>query len=198
MIDPITNYILEQDDHYLIEQEIFDENTMLLDEGVLTVMNKFFVLFGFGRPADPRVKAISKAYFRCKSSCWKAYPDEVETTSTTQRRSSGERGQTDGQIDKEKQETIETVKRNPERGKCLIMCLYDNLKETIDVIKKDRRTICDKNINKDLCEKWIDRYLPQLEADLKSLENAVRLMKGGKEGDQQKIKVVVNTLKKVL
>lgn len=185
MIDPIT------------EQILFEEK-LFINEGVLSTFNKVFVLLGFGTPADPRVKAIYKAAEKCKYSCWKAYPDKTSTTTKQKSRTDSNGKQSDEEVRRDREETIQSVENNPDRGKCLIMCTYDKLKELISVIKKNQKTICNRNMNKDLCEKWVDKYLPELEADLKSLENAVRLMKGAKEGDQQKIKVVVNTLKKIL
>lgn len=184
MIDPITEYILEQE-------------SMFVNEGLLTTLNKVFVLFGFGAPADPRVTSIFRASSKCKTACYRAYRDTVSTRTKT--RTDTKPGKmTDEQIRKEREETIQTVQQNPERGKCLIMCHYDKLKQLINAIEKNKKNICNKNMNVDLCNKWVARYLPDMKSDLKALENAVRLMKGAKEGDNQKIKVVVNTLKKVL
>lgn len=179
MIDPITEYMLYGD-------------KQIISEGVLSVLNKAFVLLGFGSPADPRIKAIIKGHNLCQDACYKAYPDDIERTKTR-----SNKGQTDREVEEQKRETIETIKRNPDRGKCLVICHADKLKETIVVIKKNRKTICNKNMNRDLCEKWVDKYLPEMEANLKALENAIRMMKGAR-GDNSKVKVIVNTLKKIL
>lgn len=167
----------------------------VINEGMLHVLNKLFVILGFGSPADPKFKAVLKSSYRCSSACYRAYPDERSTTRTGSAEQRGKREQSDEDIRKEKDEIIETIKENPERGKCLVMCHYDKLKGMIDVINKNRKNICSKNINVDLCEKWIDRNLPELEADLKALGNAVNMMKGKQGGN---VNVVVNTLKKIL
>jgi hypothetical protein len=54
-----------------------------------------------------------------------------------------------------------------------------------------------KNINRDLCEKWVNRYLPEMEADLKSLKELLKSMgkAGGKGGN---VNITVNQLKKIL
>ncbi len=167
-----------------------------LNEGVLSVLNHIFLFIGFGSPADARFKAIIKSYTNCLGSCSKAYPDEVEVKTTQ-----GKKGRTDEDVRKEREETIETVKKNPELGKCLIMCYYGELQEIISLLKKNRKTICNKNINKDLCEKWLNKHIPYIEAELKALKNAVDLMKrqsGGSGGRSSNTQVIVNTLKKIL
>jgi len=184
MIDPITQIILEKND-------------IMINEGLLTTLNKVFVWMGFGKPAHPKVKAVFTAASRCSNACWTAYPDERQT-STKRREDTKEKS--DQEIRKEREETIETIKENPERGKCLIMCYHDKLENLVKVIKQNRKDVCSRNMNRDLCEKWVDMYLPQMEADLKALKKAVSMMKGVKKGDtnQQKIKVVVNALQKIL
>lgn len=184
MIDPITQIILEKND-------------IVVHEGLLTTLNKVFVLMGFGRPAHPKVQAVFKSATNCANACWRAYPDERQVRT---KRREDVKEKSDKEIRKEREETIETIKENPERGKCLIVCYYDKLKNLVDVIKKNRKNVCSRNMNRDLCEKWVDRYLPQMEADLKALKKAVEMMKGVKKGDsnQQKVKVVVNALNKIL
>jgi hypothetical protein len=165
-----------------------------LNEGVLQTLNKAFVLFGFGKPKDIYFKAVAKGYGRCKIGCWDAYPDEEVTT---QQRSQtginkGGNAKSDKDINREKEDTISTVKKNPDRGKCLMLCYHDLLKNTIEVIKKNRKTICDKNINKDLCEKWVTKYLPEMEAQLKAMSSIIDQMKKGQAN------ITINKLKKIL
>lgn len=166
-----------------------------LHEGVLTSLNSFFVLLGIGKPADRRVEVHRIAYSKCASRCWQAHPGE--RTTTTRKSRDYDKKQTDRDVSQEREETIERVKENPELGKCLLVCKASLLENVIKVIKANRKNICAKNMNVDLCEKWIDRYLPEMEADLKSLKELLKSMgKGG--GKQGNVSITVNQLKKIL
>ena len=100
-----------------------------INEGVLSILNHVFLFIGFGSPADARFKAVIKGYHRCLSACHRAYPDDVESQTTH-----GTRGRTDDDVRREKEETINKIKKNPDRGKCLTMCYYDELKSVVDLL----------------------------------------------------------------
>jgi len=187
MLDDYLNQI--QGGGYRKEPSMSEE----LHEGVLTSLNSFFVLLGIGKPTDRRVEVHRIAYLKCAGRCWQAHPGE-RTTTTRKSRDYDEK-QTDREVSQEREETIERVKENPELGKCLLVCKASLLDNVIKVIKKNRKTICMKNMNKDLCEKWIERFLPEMEADLKSLKELLKSM--GKDGSG-KVNITVNKLKKLL
>jgi hypothetical protein len=184
-------------DNYLNKLQGIDPDPIPagINEGVLTSLNNFFVLMGMGKPADRRVEVHRIAHQKCTVRCWKAHPGEK--TTTTKRSTDYDDKQSDKEIKQEREETITRVKENPELGKCLLVCKATLLDNVIKVIKKNRKTICMKNINRDLCEKWVNRYLPEIEADLKSLKELLKSMgkAGGKGGN---VNITVNQLKKIL
>jgi len=182
-------------DNYLDKLQGGSGNVEELNEGVLTTLNSFFVLFGIGKPADRRVEVHRIAHHKCMIRCFEAHTGE-KTTITKRSREYDDK-QDDRDIKQEKEETIERIKENPELGKCLLVCKSSLLQNVIEVIKKNRKNICMKNMNKDLCEKWIERYLPEMEADLKSLKELLKSMGkgGGKNGN---VNITVNQLKKLL
>lgn len=185
----------------LIEQylTVLDESN--LNEGLGSMLNQLFAALGFGWPASPKFKAITNAGMKCQGICYRMYPPERETTTRTKTRTSGaqsRKGEEGKEIQNETAEVIETLKENPDLGKCMTICLYDKVSAYVDVIKKNRKTICDKNINKDLCEKWIDRNLPQLEADVKVFKSTVgALGNRNQKADPGRVEIVIKKLSKL-
>ena len=180
-------------DNYLDKLQGGPGNIEEINEGILTTLNKFFVLFGIGSPADRKVVVHKIAYQKCALRCWKAHPGEKTTTSRRSREY--DKKQTDKEVSQEREETITKIKENPELGKCLLVCRATLLDNVIKVIKKNRKNICMKNMNKDLCEKWIDRFLPEMEADLNSLKALLKSMGKSSKGS---VNISINQLKKIL
>lgn len=184
----------------LIEQylTVLDESN--LNEGLGSMLNQLFAALGFGWPASPKFKAITRSGMKCNSVCYRMYPPSRETTTKSKARNvEPKRGEEGRSLQNETEEVITTLKENPDLGKCMTICLYDKVSAYVDVIKKNRKTICDKNINKDLCEKWIDRNLPQLEADVKVFKSTVAgLGSRGTKANTSNVQVVINKLHKLL
>lgn len=172
----------------LLEQQTLNE-TSHLNEGFLHIANKFFLWLGFGKPAHPLMKTARKAFGTCQRACGLAYQD-ISSYST--------KSSTEKDIDTQKKELIETIKANPERGKCLMVCYFDLMRATRDVIKENQKDICSHNVNEDLCEKWVEKNIPEIEAIIKAMGNAVKLMQGVKSEEVHKIKKVVDILNKIL
>lgn len=180
-------------DDYLNKLQGIENENKIIQEGILTTLNKLFVLLGAGRPIDRRVQVHLKAHHRCTTQCHKTYPGERKTT---RRKSTDyDKKRSDADIKQEKEETVEQIKENPKLGKCLLVCQANLLSNVIDVIKKNRKTICMKNLNKDLCEKWVERYIPEMEADLKALKEILKSMTNG---NGSKLNININKLKKLM
>jgi len=180
-------------DQYLT---VLDES--ILNEGLGSLLNQLFAALGFGWPASPKFKAITRAGMKCRNVCYRMYPPERETTTRTKTRTAGAKGDEGKELQNETQEVMETLKENPDLGKCYTICLYDKVSAYVDVIKKNRKTICDKNINKDLCEKWIERNLPKLEADVKIFKSTVSVLGNrNQKANTANVQVVINKLSKL-
>lgn len=168
----------------ILENQAIQES-QYVSEGFLHDLNKLFLWMGFGKPAHPLFKVARKSFEKCQELCGVAYKDVTSQSVKSQ-------------SNDPKKELVEVVKQNPERGKCLIVCYFDLMRSMRDVIKANKNTICSKNINEDLCEQWIEKNLPEFEANIKAMENAVRMMQGVRTGEVHKIKKVVDILNKVL
>jgi hypothetical protein len=181
-------------DQYLT---VLDESN--LNEGLGSMLNQLFAALGFGWPASPKFKAITRSGMKCNSVCYRMYPPERETTTRTKTRTQPGKGDEGKDLQNETQEVMETLRENPDLGKCMTICLYDKVSAYVDVIKKNRKTICDKNINKDLCEKWIDRNLSQLEADVKVFKSTVGVLGNrNQKADPGRVEIVIKKLSKLL
>ena len=130
--------------------QVTDNYLEILQEGkALTVANKILAFIGVGGPSGRPIRIHSTARKRCKMNCEKLY-----------RKKSG------------------TVSKRT--GFCSQACDLAYIKGIIRTIKKERDTICKKGmlgrkkLNPDLCEKWIARHLPTLEAEANSMEQMLR------------------------
>jgi hypothetical protein len=117
-----------------------------LQEGkALTIANKILAFMGVGGPSGRPIRIHGVARKRCKVNCEKMY---LKKTGGVSKRA----------------------------GFCSQACDLAYIKGIINTIKQNRSTICKKGmlgrkkINPDLCEKWITRHLPQLEAEANSME----------------------------
>lgn len=176
-------------------------------EGALSLLNKVFVLFGWGKPFDRKFKVVSIAYNSCLKNCDQMHKGSKEVTTTVSADVNPSKpkdnatfwdllfgtDKTERTTEDKKQKTIETYKEDPKHGSCLVKCQYAWLKNVCEVLKKERKTICNENINTDLCNKWVERYLPELEAKRDALAEIIK-----QETSQQNVQVTVGKLGKVL
>lgn len=145
-----------------------------LNEGIGSIANKIFLFLGYGMPKDPEIQALKKSHQVCLGVCRRAFPAEVTTTrkrgSDTISMEYDPYNWDERKARKDNEETSETVKENPEYGKCSLKCKLEYLKQILKVLKKKGKKVCVKNRNVGLCEKWVDKYLPEFEAELKGIE----------------------------
>lgn len=151
-----------------------EESEIQLNEGIGDIANKIFLFLGYGMPKDPEIKALSKSHGVCLGVCRRAFPEE---RTTTRKRGSDTisvpydpYNWDERRARKDQEETSETVKENPEYGKCALKCRLEYLKQILKVLKKKGKKVCVGNRNVGLCEKWVDKYLPEFEGELKSIE----------------------------
>lgn len=176
-------------------------------EGALSLLNKVFVLFGWGKPFDRKFKVIGIAYNSCLTQCNQMHKPKKEITTTISADVNSSKPKdnpsfwdilfgtdvTKRTTEDKKEKTIETFKEDPQHGTCLVKCQYAWLKNVCEVLKKERKSICDENLNVDLCNKWVERYLPELEARRDSLEEIIK-----QQTSQQNVQVTVGKLNKIL
>jgi len=117
-----------------------------LQEGkALTITNKFLAFLGAGGPSGRPIRVHNITRRKCKVTCQKMY---LKKSGTPSKRASF----------------------------CSQACDLAYIKGVINAIKQNRGTICKagmlgrKKMNPDLCEKWITRHLPRLEAEVNSME----------------------------
>jgi len=176
---------------------IDESSEIQLNEGIGSIANKIFLFLGYGMPKDPEIKALNKSQYRCFNICRRAFPDEVTTTTHAQSDVIYDPYNWDErQARKDQQETTETIKENPEYGKCVLKCKLDYLKSVLKVLKKKGKKLCIKNRNVNLCEKWMDKYIPEFEAELKSIE--IVLDKTNAKKGKGNVSIVINKLLKTV
>ena len=169
-----------------------------LNEGIGSIANKIFLFLGYGMPKDPQVKALNKNQYNCYRICRKAFPAEVSTTrkrsSDTLRVPYDPYNWDERKARKDQEETSKTIKENPEYGKCILKCKLEYLKNVLKVLKKKGKKLCVRNKNVSLCEKWVEKYIPEFEAELKSIQ-VVLDKTNPKKGN---VSIVINKLLKTM
>lgn len=167
----IENYLV-----YLNEKDDLEKKS-----GIVNILNSIFSFFGFGRPRHPVIKTLNNLHDKCVGMCARTYKPKQRTTSREYGR--GE----------EVEQSVETsIEENPEFGACATRCRIQLLRSIRDALKTHGKAICDKNINKTLCYKWLDKNLPVLEEEIKFAESAFRDAKG-----ESQVSIKIEKLKKL-
>jgi hypothetical protein len=65
----------------------------------------------------------------------------------------------------------EGYKKRPEYETCILLAEYRYSKNVIDLIKKKKYSLCDKNVNTEKCKQWIDKNLPLMEEELNFIKS---------------------------
>lgn len=162
------NNLLEQtvDERLKIVTESDDE-----DRGLFA---KVMAFMGYGMPKNRKLQAYVRNYQKCVDSCVNTYQEEkVEYTSKKDAYANLDQKVDDKDVDQTEKMDSQVTKNNPELGKCITRCRVSLLKSIVELIKKEGYDICKKNKMSDTCKEWVDRNLPDMEAELEYLDQAV-------------------------
>lgn len=184
--DPITGEDREEEEDELTESE------EIVTEGLLSIMNKILVFLGIGYPKDPDARALRKGFQRGLSYCARAHKAEVTRTS----KEMGDKPLTPQEERRVREEITETIKENPEFGKCLLRTKLEFSKGLVELADKKGVDICAGNKNRDLCEKWVDKYIPEIRAEIKYIESSLKTEE--KKGEGTKAVININKLQKMI
>jgi hypothetical protein len=172
------------------------QEAQIKEGGFLT---KLLVGIGFGMPNDPQISIAVRGYAKCTRSCWSAYPDDSTTTSSKDASNSVMKSNDQRGVEQEKTSIITTVKKNPERGKCMLLCKYSYIKSVVSTLKAKGPDLCKKNMMNKTCQEWVRQTLPELEEDLKHLKVLIQqLSKATKINNIRQIETVAVKLQKLL
>ncbi|MFW6310829.1 MAG: hypothetical protein ACOC1K_01190 [Nanoarchaeota archaeon] len=188
----LSNQINESVD--LLIDNINNSNKQNLNEGLMGSI-LYFLGISSGVPKHKKYKIYQKYYDKCVAACNKTYKDEKITYSSNKdfyQDLDSKTNKSDMNQTEKMDEQI--LKENPEKARCITRCRISFIKGIVNLIKEEGDKVCDKNVNKTACKKWIEDNLPDLEVEVEYLEQAVN--KINKIKDMKKVQTLLKKIDK--
>lgn len=170
---------------------------VVVTEGATQAINKVLAAVGMGKPREwtflsgkTPYKLFKVHYEKCLDLCAKIYRQEIEKA---EEEITTDMMKLDGLLPG-KEEAVDRAERVPSLGYCELNCKVELLKNLVNMMKNEPEKICSKNINKNLCLRWVEKNLPALEIELKYIESVAKVYKKGRKYREADIKRIRKAL----
>ena len=161
------------------------EQLQFVNEGLGTLFTKVGEWFTRYRPKDPEFVRLRDRKLLDSSRCDKQYT-ELKSTRYVDYKT-----KTDSDNDEwNTRVSYDGYVRRPEYETCMMLTEYRFLKDTIELIKKRKFTLCKGNMNVDGCQKWIVENLPEMEDELKFIKGMIESI--GKDKGLKSLNILVS------